>query len=266
MPVFYDTHAHLDFPDFKVDLPEVVERAGAAGIEKIVTIGTTLESSARAVALAERFPSVYAAVGCHPSYAAQAPQDLRPDLRRLAAHPKVIAIGEIGLDYYRLPSGKGGSAQDDRRYKEKQASLFEQQLELAAELGLNCIVHQRESFQDVLRHMQAHAGKVRGVFHCFSQPPDQLGRVLELGSLVSFTGIVTFKNAQAVRETVAATPPDRFMLETDCPFLTPVPYRGKRCEPAHVKEIAGTIAGIHGCTLEELSASTCATARAFFRL
>jgi TatD DNase family protein len=129
---------------------------------------------------------------------------------------------------------------------------------------MNCIIHQRDSFEDTLKQLQPWASKVRGVFHCFGGDAVAMRRVIEIGSLVSFTGIVTFKNAKTVRETVAATPMDRFMLETDCPFLPPVPYRGKRCEPAHVSEIGITIAEVKKCSLDELARATSATARQFF--
>ena len=265
MPIFYDTHAHLDYPDYAKDLSDVIERAGAAGITKIISIGTDLESSRRAIKLAERFAGVFAAVGWHPSNAHAAPDDIRQPLRELVKHPKVIALGEIGLDYHRLPGGKpGGSAADDAHYKTKQAGIFQQQLEIAAEAGLNCVIHQRDAFEDTLAQLKPFAGRVRGVFHCFGESADRMRRVMETGSLVSFTGIVTFKNGQNVRDTVAATPLDRFMLETDCPYLAPVPYRGKRCEPAYVKEISEVVAQVKGCPLEELSAATCKTAAEFF--
>ena len=264
MPIFYDTHAHLDYPDYAPDLEAVIERAAAAGIGKIIAIGTDLESSARAVKLCEQFQNVYAAVGWHPSQALEAPDDLRPPLRELAQHPKVVGIGETGLDYYRLPSAQGGTPADDQRCQQKQAVLFRQHLELASELGLNCVIHQRNAFEDVLTEMTPFAVKVRGVFHCFGGSPADMQRVVAMGSLVSFTGIVTFKNAQGVRDTAAATPLERFMLETDCPFLAPVPYRGKRCEPAYVKEIAAVVAQVKSCSPEELSRATCATAHTFF--
>ncbi len=259
-PFFYDTHAHLDFPDFAGDLPEVIARAQAAGISKMICIGTDLESSRRSVAIAERFPGVSAAVGWHPSHAGQAPADIRPVLRELAVHPKVVAIGEIGLDYHRPPPNPG----DVAAYKTKQAEIFRQQMEVAAELGLNCVIHQRDSFDDSLAQLQPFAGKLRGVFHCFSESAERLRQVLALDCLVSFTGIVTFKNGVNVRESLAATPLDRFMLETDCPFLAPVPYRGKRCEPAYVNEISRLVAEVKKCSLEELSAATTATAGKFF--
>ncbi|MBE0541299.1 MAG: TatD family hydrolase [Verrucomicrobia bacterium] len=267
MPHFYDTHAHLDFPDFAADLPQIIERAQAAGITKIISIGTDLDSSTQAIKLAEQFPCVYAAVGWHPGHVTAAPADVRPALRELASHPKVVAIGETGLDYYRLPSTQNaGSPADDEHYKRRQAELFRQQLEVAAEAGLNCVIHQRgDCLADTLALLRPFADRVRGVFHCFAGDADAMRRILALNSIVSFTGIVTFKNAQSVRDTVAATPLGQFMLETDCPYLAPVPYRGKRCEPAYVKEISEVVAKAKGCSLEELSAATCETAEKFFR-
>ncbi len=264
--IFYDTHAHLDYPDFAGELPQLIARAQAAGISKIVTIGTDLDSSRRALGLAQQFPSVFAVVGWHPSYAEKAPDDLRPALRELATSPKVVALGETGLDYHRLPSQKAGFGEsDDTRYKAKQAELFRQHLEVAAELQLNCVIHQRDALEDTLAAFQHYAPKVRGVFHCFANDATTMNRIVALGSLVSFTGILTFKNGQNIRETLAATPLDSFMLETDCPFLAPVPYRGKRCEPAYVKEISEVAAMVKRQTLEELSAATCATAERFFK-
>jgi TatD DNase family protein len=284
MASFYDTHAHLDYPDYAKDMTEVITRAQAAGITRIISIGTDLESSMHAIKLAERFECVFAAVGWHPSNAHEAPDDIREPLRKLVKHPKVVAIGEIGLDYHRRPGGsvseparKGDSAKragsetgapdtaaDDARNKQKQAEIFQQQLEVASETGLNCVIHQRDSFDDTFAQLKPFAGKVRGVFHCFGESADRMRRVLDIGSLVSFTGIVTFKNGQNVRDIVAATPLDKFMLETDCPYLAPVPYRGKRCEPAYVMEISKTIAQVKSCSLEELSAATCKTAAEFF--
>jgi TatD DNase family protein len=266
MTPFYDTHAHLDFPDFAGDLPETIERAMAAGISKLIAIGTDFTSSRRALALSREYPQVHAVVGWHPSHVTAAPDDVRPELRELAREPKVVAIGETGLDYHRLPggdAGDGGAAA--REYRSRQWRLFDQQLEVAAELGLNCVVHQRDAFDDVLSAMKPFAGKLRGVFHCFGGTPAQARAVMESGGLVSFTGIVTFRNAGVVRETAAAVPAGRFMLETDCPYLAPVPHRGKRCEPAYVRQIAETVAEARGCSLEELSEMTCRTAEAFFR-
>jgi len=266
MSTFFDTHAHLDYPDFAQDIADVVARAKAAGITKIISIGTNFESSRRAIQLSERFSEVFAVVGWHPTDVLDAPEDIREELRKLAQHPKVVGIGETGLDYYRLPSKDGKhTPEDDERYKRKQAQIFEQQLQVAGELGLNCVIHQREALNDTLAAMERHRGHVRGVFHCFAGDVGQMQRVIGLGSLVSFTGILTFKNGQNIRDTLAATPADKFMLETDCPFLAPVPYRGKRCEPAYVKDIADVAAEVRGCSLEELSRTTCGTADSFFK-
>jgi TatD DNase family protein len=262
-PPFYDTHAHLGFPDFSADLPAVIERAREAGIAKIICIGTDLQSSARAIQIAEEYPGVYAAVGWHPTHVLDAPNDLRPAMRELARHPKVVAIGETGLDYHRRPGGAGTDADFDR-YKARQAEIFRQQMEIAAELGLNCIIHQRDSFDDTLAQLTPFASRTRGVFHCFSENVEAMQKIFALGSLVSFTGIVTFKNGGNVRQALAGAAPGQFMFETDCPFLAPMPYRGKRCEPAYVREIAELAATVKNGSLEELSAATCETAHRFF--
>jgi TatD DNase family protein len=265
MDRFYDTHAHLDYPEFRDDFQLVLDRARDAGIEKIISIGTDLESSRAAIGLAEKFSNIFAVVGWHPGNVTAAPTDIRDDFRKLAAHPKVVALGETGLDYYRLPSGnKEASTDEDERYKVRQGVLFEQHLTLAAELGLNCVVHERAAMEDTLKMMARFAGRVRGVFHCFSAGTVSLQRILAMGSIVSFTGILTFKNAQTVRDSLAAVPMGSFMLETDSPYLAPVPYRGKRCEPAYVKEIAELAAQVKSCSMAELSSATCGTAEKFF--
>jgi TatD DNase family protein len=264
MAEFFDTHAHLDFPDFDNDIVEVVARASAAGISRIVTIGTTLAGSRRAIAIAERFPGVFAAVGVHPGHVDESPDEIREELAGLAAHPKVVAIGETGLDFYRRPNEPVPDPEADARNRVKQASLFRQQLEVAASLGLNVVIHTRDSFRPTMDQFRPFAATVRGVFHCWVGSVSELGEVASVGSLASFTGIVTFKNGINVREAAVAARPDGFMLETDCPFLAPVPYRGKRCEPAYVAEIAAAVAAARGCSVEELSALTCATARKFF--
>jgi TatD DNase family protein len=265
MPNFYDTHAHLDFPDFAADFAQILERAQAAGITRLISIGTDLESSRRAIALAEAHDCIYAVTGWHPNDAMDAPDDIRPALREFAKHPKVVALGETGLDYYRLPSTKGGTAAEDEPFKRKQAAIFLQHLEVAAETKLNCVIHQRgDCFSDTLAILQPFANRVSGQFHCFAGTVTEMQCVLAMNSIVSFTGIATFKNGQNVRDVIAAAPLGKFMLETDCPFLAPVPYRGKRCEPAYVKEISETVAQVKGCSLEELSQATCATAHEFF--
>jgi TatD DNase family protein len=262
---FYDTHAHLTWKDFDGEIDAILARAKAAGISKIVTIGTTVESSRRAIEIAEAHKNVFAVVGWHPGDAEEAPADFGSQLRALAKHPKVVAIGETGLDHYRLPTKSGGSPDDDGKIKKRQVEVFEEQLNLAAEFKLNCVIHTRESFTDTIEIVRRYTGRVRTVFHCFVDDAAAMKAVVETGGLVSFTGICTFKNAQVIRDTIAATPLDKLMLETDSPFLAPVPYRGKRCEPAYVKEISEAVAQIKNCTLEELSHATCANARNFFQ-
>lgn len=279
-----DTHSHLDFPDFAEDLEGVIARAGEAGVHRIVTIGTSLEGSQRAIDIAERFPNVWAVVGVHPNSAHEAPEDIITPLRELAKHPKVVAIGETGLDYYRLPqasqlnyalAGIGftstelpGESSDAARIggiKATQASAFEQQLDLAVELGLNVVVHERASWEDTVALLEPYTGKLRAVFHCFGGTPQQAQQVLKMGHLVSFTGIVTFKNAPAAQESAATVPLDRFMVETDCPFLAPIPHRGKRCEPAYTRLTAEKVAELRGISLPTLAEATERTANEFFR-
>jgi TatD DNase family protein len=267
-PLFLDTHAHLTDHSFEADLDQVISRASAAGISRIVCPGINAETSRRAVALAERFETVYAAVGWHPTHVAEAPDDVRPELRDMARHPKVVAIGETGLDHFHLPSkkGHGATAAEDERYKQRQIELFEQQIELAAELGLPCVIHQRACLETTLSVFEKFGRRVRGQFHCFADDTAAMERILAMGSLVSFTGILTYKTADSVRAALAAAPAGRFMLETDSPYLVPIPHRGtvRRCEPAFVRDIAELAARVKGWSLSELSEATCAAAQGFF--
>jgi TatD DNase family protein len=281
-----ETHAHLDYPDFEADLEAVISRATEAGVTRIISIGTGMESSRRAVALADRFPNVYAVVGIHPTNVVDEGLDFLPALRELALHPKVVAIGETGIDYHHVPEELMGSLApiDDVRlayqgsgtdeqsrliaegaWKAAQADAFLMQLDLAVELGLNVVIHQRSSWGDTLEVLRDYTGKVRGVFHCFGGTPEEAAEVASLGHLVSFTGIITFKNAEQVRLTAAAVPADGYMVETDCPYLAPVPHRGKRAEPSHTRLVAEKVAEVRGMSLEEVAAATTATAESFFR-
>ena len=281
-----ETHAHLDYPDFASDFDEVLGRATEAGITRIITIGTSIESSRRAVDLAEKYPNVFAVIGVHPTYAAEADEDVITPLRELAKSPRVVALGETGLDYHHLPSVEAAKEKkvqvfaralqgeteeeieasiQDGAYKSRQASLFQQQLDLAVELGLNVVIHQRDAWEDTLEMMRPYSGKLRGVFHCFGGSLEQANEVVDLGHLVSFTGIVTFKNGAAVRDVAAQIPLWKFMVETDCPYLAPVPFRGKRCEPAHTRIVAETIAAARGIPLQEVAEATTETAERFFR-
>jgi TatD DNase family protein len=257
-----DTHAHLDYPDYDADRAEVISRATDAGVTEIISIGTRIDSSTRAVELAENFPNIWATVGIHPCEVDTAPDDAVERLRALVqGTSRVVALGEIGLDYHYLPENPAEAEANRRR----QEALFRQQLDLAVELGLNAVIHQRDSWDDTLRILSDYTGKVRGVFHCFGGTAEQAGAVIALGHLVSFTGIVTFKNARQVQATAQDIEADRFMVETDCPYLAPVPDRGKRCEPAHTRQVAEKIAQLRGIAVEEIAARTTETARGFFR-
>jgi TatD DNase family protein len=259
--VLIDTHAHLDYTDYDTDRAEVIARATEAGVTEIISIGTRLDSSTRAVELAENFPNIWATVGIHPSEVDEAPDDVVDHLRRLAQSPRVVALGEIGLDYHHLPEDPTAIEAN----KKRQAVLFRQQLSLAVELNLNAVIHQRDSWDDTLNILREFTGAVRGVFHCFGGTLEQAQEVIALGHLISFTGIVTFKNARQVQVTAQNVAFDQFMVETDCPYLAPVPDRGKRCEPAHTRRVAEQIAQLRGVSLEEIGARTTETARGFFR-
>ena len=254
-----DTHAHLTFPDFANDMDGILARAAEAGVTRVITIGTTIESSRCAVALAEKHANVFAAVGIHPDHAMEAAPDFIHEIRALAQSPRVVAIGETGLDYFRRTPERIAAE------KSTQAAVFTQQLELAAELGLNVVIHERDSWDDTLALLAPFAGKVRAQFHCFGKSLAHAEVVLTDNHLVSFTGIVTFKNAAIVQETAARLPTGTFMVETDCPYLAPVPFRGKRCEPAHTRNTADFIAELRAQPFAELAAQTTATAEAFFR-
>ena len=281
-----ETHAHLDYPDFASDLHDVLRRATEAGVARIITIGTSVESSRRAIDLAEKHSNVYAVIGVHPTYAEEAEEDVITPLRELATRRRVVGIGETGLDYHHLPSVEAAKEKNvqvfarafqgeteeeieasiqDGAYKSRQASLFQQQLDLAAELGLNVVIHQRDAWDDTLEILKPYTEKLRGVFHCFGGSLEQANQVIDLDHLVSFTGIVTFKNGVAVRDVAAQIPLWKFMVETDCPYLAPVPFRGKRCEPAHTRIVAETIAAARGIRLEEVGEATTETAEKFFR-
>jgi len=256
--VFTDTHAHLDYPEFQSDFPAVLARAEAAGITRVVCIGTGLDSSRTALALAEQWPQVFAAVGIHPNHIPEERPDFLPRLRELANVRRVVAIGETGLDHFRL-------AKDDTAGRAAQAAAFRAQLDLAAELGLPVIIHERAAWDDTLAIMREYTGRVRAVFHCFGKSPEHAREVIALGHLVSFTGIVTFKNAPDAQASAANVPSGSFMLETDCPYLAPVPHRGKKCEPAFLRNTAEHIATLRGIPLDELASQTEATAESFFQ-
>jgi TatD DNase family protein len=259
--VLTDTHAHLASKQLSHDLPEIIARAREAGVTRMICIGTTLEDATRVLEIADTYEGVFATVGIHPCDADIVKGDsFAEDLRKLARHPKVVGIGEIGLDYYHKPPD-GFSLED---WKKQQAFVLERQLGLAAELGLNVVLHNRESFDDLVAQVLPWSGRLRGVFHCFTGTAEQALPLIEKGHLVSFTGIVTFKNGQVTQDCARAMPDDGFMFETDCPYLAPMPHRGKRNEPAYVRLTAEFVAGLRGVSLEKLAAQTDATAWTFF--
>ena len=283
-----DTHAHLDFPEFDGQLDAVMARAREAGVDRIITVGIDRESCRKSLAIAERYDNVFAVVGLHPCHVLdQGAMDFLEELPALARHPKVVAIGETGMDYHHLPScdlarrnkseavfdallaGTAEAAEAgiaDGAMKSAQAEAFKAQLDLAAELGLNVVIHQREAWPDTLDLLRPYTGKLRGVFHCFGGSPEAAAEIAAIGHLVSFTGIVTFKNATLVQETARSVTSGGYMVETDCPYLAPEPFRGKTCEPAHVRLTAGKIAGLRGESLEQVASETEQTARVFFQL
>jgi TatD DNase family protein len=278
-----DTHAHLDFPEFAGEVDAVVDRAKAAGVSRIIVIGTTLKSSRQAIHFAERYPEVYAVAGIHPTSVSEEREDFIVELRELVDHPKVVAIGETGLDYHHLPSSLrkreisettfGAESTEtieadlaDEAEIAAQAAAFEQHLELAATKSKNVVVHQRDAWEDTVGILRPYSSQVHGVFHCFNGTMEQAREAIGLGHSISFTGIVTFKNAAGLREVAAYVPEDRIMVETDAPFLAPVPYRGKRCEPAFVRETATAIAAVRKTGFETFSTQTTKNAERFFGL
>jgi len=260
-----DTHTHLDFPQFKSDRERVIERAATAGVGAIVNVGADLASSQAAVALAEAYPQVYAAVGVHPHDAKTVTEEMLEELGALARHSKVVAIGEIGLDFYR-----------DLSPRDKQLQAFKQQLALASEVGKPVIIHDRDAHSEVTavlrrwveggHQLSAISHKPVGVMHCFSGDLAMAQEAIKLGFYISIAGPVTFENARHLRELVRQLPLEKLLVETDCPYLTPHPHRGKRNEPAYVKFVAQEVARVKGLSLEEVARVTSDNAQALFAL
>lgn len=266
---FTDTHCHLDFPDFQYDLKSTIHRSLRFGVHRIISIATTLESSRRVIEISEQSSEVFATVGVHPCQANAASTDSLSALRPLTGHPRVVAIGECGLDYHYLPEREEGmddSAYQTRveQWKSHQKQIFTFQLDLAVETGLPVVIHQRNSWEDVLQCLAPYQGKLKAVFHCFGESPERARSVIDQGHSISFTGILTFKNAGQVRDAAVAVPLDRIMLETDAPYLAPVPFRGQRNEPGYIPTIAETLAEVRSLSVDEVAQSTEAAANAFF--
>jgi TatD DNase family protein len=247
---FFDTHCHLNDDAYREDLEEVIGRARQQGVEYILVPGYDLPSSVQAVELAREYEGVYAAVGVHPHDAITYNPAVEKELLRLLADEKVVAVGEIGLDYYYNHSPR-----------ERQQEVFRRQLDLAGEADLPVIIHNREAHQDLFHLLQAAGKQYRGVLHAYSGSTEMLPGFLALGFHISIGGPVTFKNARKLPEVVKAMPIDRLLLETDAPYLTPHPYRGRRNEPAYLLHTAGRVAELKGMSREELA--VCTTENAF---
>ncbi len=250
-----DSHAHIDDARFDADRDAVLERAAAASIELIINIGADVASSARSIALAEKYPQIYAAVGMHPHDAKEMQEQDYSQLLCWAAHPKVVAIGEIGLDYHY-----------DLSPRPVQKEVFLRQLDIARQTGKPFIVHEREAHADTFEIIRTAAKGLEGVFHCFSGSIETAREYLKLGFYISVAGPVTFPKSAKTKEVAQFVPIDRLLVETDSPYLTPQAFRGRRNEPAHVRLVAEEIAALRNLSLTELALATTENARRLFRI
>ena len=251
-----DTHTHLDDARYNEDREAVITRAREAGVGAFLTIGCDLATSEAAVALAERYPFVYASIGVHPHEVKHVQDNWYDSFRRLAGNKKVVAYGEIGLDYHYNHS-----------LPKEQRDRFHEQIQVARELKLPVIIHTREAEENTVTILQEEqASEVGGVFHCFSGDNRLAKKALDLGFYLSFSGILTFQNAAPLREIAKNTPLDRVLIETDCPYLTPVPYRGKRNEPAYVSRVAEQLASLYDKSSDEIAELTSENARRLFKI
>lgn len=251
-----DSHAHIQGKEYAGEVEAVIARARAAGVDKIIAVGGAgdMSSNTEAVALANSMPEVYATVGMHPHDAKDVSADELRKLKELTAVPKVVAVGETGLDYYY-----------DHSPREVQRRVFAEFIRMARESGLPIVVHERDAAHDAFELLRAEgARELRGVIHCFTGNYEAARNYLDLGFYISFTGIITFKNADALREVVRKVPLEKMLVETDSPYLTPVPHRGKRNEPAYVRYVAETVASLKGVTLDEIARGTTENVRELF--
>jgi TatD DNase family protein len=253
----FDTHAHINLAHFDEDREEVINRMFSGGVEKIVIPGVDLETVNSAIKLAGEYSGkIYAAIGFHPQDAIKWAPENYAELKELAKNPCVVAIGEIGLDYYWDTSPK------DRQYE-----VLKLQIDLAKELSLPIIIHTRESLDDTLAILKENnADQVGGIFHCFSGDLEFAKKCIELGFYISFAGNITFKTAQNLRDAAREIPLDKILIETDSPYLTPVPHRGKRNEPAYVQFVAKEIAGLKNISVEEVAKQTYNNAKKVFKI
>ena len=252
--MLFDTHAHMNDPAFDADRAQVLLSLKDKGVEYLMNVGCCLESSGDCVAMAETYPFVYASVGTHPDSANEVTKEVIAQYRQMAQHPKVLAIGEIGLDYYyeTIP-------------RETQQRAFRMQLELARELNMPVIIHQRDAHDDAMRIIKEYKD-VTGVFHCYSGSAEMARQLVNLGWYIGFTGVLTFKNARKAVETADLIPLDRIVLETDCPFMAPEPFRGKRNDPGYLYRMAERLAEIRGISIEEVHRITTENAKRLYRM
>lgn len=247
-----DTHCHLDFPEFAKDFEKVLARARSAGVGKIINPGVELSNSRAAVRLAKEFDSVFAAIGIHPHAADSVGEETLNELEKLAASEKVVAVGEIGLDFFKM-----------RNSKKIQIEAFRRQLQLAQKLNLPVIIHSRSANSEIFEILDCFKN-LRGVFHCFGGDWNFAEKVLARGFSIGLTGIVTFPNAENVREVAQKIPLEKLLVETDAPFLAPQKFRGQRCEPAFVREVAAEIAEIRRISIEAVAKQTTKNAERLF--
>ncbi len=256
MKAIIDSHAHLTWDSFAEDQAEVIDRACEHGVVQIVQAGVNLSTIPEMIKIADRYRQIFFGAGLHPHEAGSWGDEMETAVIRSASHPKMVGIGECGLDYYY-----------DHSPRDLQKAAFRAQVRLARELGKPIIIHTREAWQDTFQILEEEGnGEVRGVFHCFTGGPDVLPRIRALDFYVSFSGIVTFKNARPVQEAATLVSPDRILVETDCPYLAPAPHRGKRNEPAYVWEVAQRLADLRKVDLTDIARITVENARRLFGL
>ncbi|OAS85736.1 MULTISPECIES: TatD family hydrolase [Metabacillus] len=252
--MLFDSHAHLNAIQYEKDIVEVIQRAKDEKVTHIVVVGFDRETISKAMELTDQYDMIYAAVGWHPVDAIDMTEEDLNWIKQLALHPKVVAIGEMGLDYYW-----------DKSPKDIQKEVFRKQIQLAKEVKLPIIIHNRDATEDVVRILQEeNASEVGGIMHCFTGSLEVAKQCMDMNFYISFGGPVTFKNAKKPKEVVKEIPMDRLLIETDCPYLTPHPFRGKRNEPSYVKYVAEQIAELRGVTLEEIGTKTSDNARKLF--
>jgi len=252
--MLFDTHAHMNDPAFDEDREQVLLGLKDKGVANILNVGCCLESSKDCIAMAEKYDFVYASVGTHPDSADEVDEAVLDAYRQMARHPKVMAIGEIGLDYYyeTIP-------------RQIQIQAFRMQMELARELKMPVIVHERNAHDDGMRVVKEFKD-VTGVFHCYSGSAEMARQLVDMGWYIGFTGVLTFKNARKAVETAERIPLERIVLETDCPFMAPEPFRGKRNDPGYLFRMAQRLAEIRGISVEEVHRITTQNAKALYRI